>query len=85
MTHNEGQRRFEVEIADAVSVLHNHADRRFEMQAEGQVASVSYRLEGNHVILDHTYVPEALRGRGLAAQLVRAALARLPVTGDFIC
>ncbi len=57
------------------SVLHNHAERRFEMQVEGQVAFLSYRIEDNHVILDHTYVPEALRGRGLAAQLVRAALA----------
>ena len=57
------------------SVLHNHTAQRFEMPVGGQVAFLSYSVEGSHMILEHTHVPETLRGRGLAAQLVHAALA----------
>ena len=57
------------------SVVHNQAARRFAMQVGDQVAFLTYDLDGNHLIIDHTYVPETLRGRGVAAQLVRAALA----------
>jgi len=57
------------------SVLHNPTAQRFEMQVGGKVAFVGYSVEGNHVILEHTHVPETVRGRGVAAQLVRAALA----------
>lgn len=58
-----------------LSVLPNHAARRFEMQVGDQVAFLTYELDGNHLIIDHTFVPETLRGRGLAAQLVRSVLA----------
>ncbi|HEY5913302.1 MAG TPA: N-acetyltransferase, partial [Verrucomicrobiae bacterium] len=40
-------------------------------------AFLSYTREGGRVVLDHTFVPEELRGRGTAAALARAALARL--------
>jgi len=35
---------------------------------------VSYRLEGGRCTLEHTFVPDALRGQGVAAALVAAAL-----------
>lgn len=41
---------------------------------QGEVALVSYTREGGLVVFDHTYVPEAFRGKGVAAALVRAAL-----------
>jgi predicted GNAT family acetyltransferase len=55
-------------------VSHNVTLQRFEVQADGVVAILSYRHEGTRVVLEHTYVPDELRGRGVATTLVRAAL-----------
>ena len=56
-------------------VRHNAGLRRFEMCDAGLTeAFLSYTREGDRVILDHTFVPVELRGRGLAAQLTVAAL-----------
>lgn len=41
---------------------------------DGEVAILSYTREGGLVVFDHTYVPVAFRGKGVAAALVRAAL-----------
>ena len=49
---------------------------RFELDVDGHVAELVYRVEGSHLVLIHTEVPEALGGRGLGGQLVRAAVAR---------
>jgi predicted GNAT family acetyltransferase len=54
---------------------HNVARQRFEAQAgDSASAFLSYRVEGERVILKHTFVPDALRGQGIAADLVRVAL-----------
>jgi predicted GNAT family acetyltransferase len=56
-------------------VTHNVKLQRFESQAgNASLAFLSYTHEGDHVILDHTFVPDALRGAGMAASLVLAAL-----------
>jgi phosphotransferase system enzyme I (PtsI) len=56
-------------------VTHNVKLQRFESPAgDAPLAFLSYTHEGEHVILDHTFVPDELRGRGMAAILVRAAL-----------
>lgn len=55
--------------------MHNVKLQRFESQAgDAPLAFLSYTHEGEHVILDHTFVPDELRGHGMAATLVRAAL-----------
>ena len=55
--------------------MHNVKLQRFESQAgDAPLAFLSYTHEAEHVILDHTFVPEELRGQGMAATLVRAAL-----------
>ncbi len=57
------------------SVTHNVPRQRFEVTTgDAPTAFLSYIHEGERVVFDHTYVPDELRGRGLAAQLVRAAL-----------
>ena len=59
----------------SIPVVHNPACRRFESQiAAAPLAFLSYRHEGESVWLEHTFVPDELRGRGVAAALVRAAL-----------
>jgi phosphoenolpyruvate-protein phosphotransferase len=56
-------------------VMHNVKLQRFESQAgDAPLAFLSYTHEGEHVILDYTFVPDELRGHGMAATLVRAAL-----------
>jgi len=56
-------------------VLHNDSLHRFETQSAGTTpAFLSYTREEERVILEHTFVPDEFRGRGLAATLVRAAL-----------
>ena len=56
-------------------VVHNEAEARFEVRAEGQLAMVEYARRGTMVSMHHTYVPPALRHHGIAAEMVRVALA----------
>lgn len=52
------------------------AQRRFEIRpADGAPpAFLDYAIEGDRVVVEHTFVPDELRGQGLAAALTRAAL-----------
>ena len=62
-------------VGTSLAVRHNVARQRFEAQAgESAPAFLSYRVENERVILKHTFVPDALRGQGIAADLVRVAL-----------
>src|SRR6476620_2880545 len=65
---------FEVEDMAAASVRDNKAQNRFELDVEGAVAFANYRLAPGAVIITHTETPRALRGRGIASELVRGAL-----------
>ena len=55
-------------------VRDNKAQSRFELDVEGSVAFANYRLAPLAVIITHTETPRALRGRGIASQLVKGAL-----------
>ncbi len=56
-----------------VTVFHAVKEARFESPAQGSVAVLEYALAGEVMTIHHTYVPEALRGMGLAAALAKAA------------
>ena len=58
-----------------VVVTHNIARQRFETTVDGQVCVADYELRGNVMWMTHTGVPPAVGGRGIAAELVRVALA----------
>ena len=58
----------------SVVVRHNVSETRFEATIEGSLAVVEYAREKNSLVVTHTFVPVLLRGRGIAEQLVRAAL-----------
>jgi predicted GNAT family acetyltransferase len=49
---------------------------RFVLEDDGVEAELIYRTEPGRLILIHTEVPDALGGRGIGSQLVRASLAR---------
>ena len=58
-----------------LNVRHDPAAGSFEATVDGGVARVDYRMTGDVMRLVHTEVPIAAEGRGVASQLVRAALA----------
>ncbi len=55
-------------------VRDNKEQNRFELEVEGQIAFANYRLTPQAVIITHTETPMALRGRGIASELVKGAL-----------
>ena len=55
-------------------VTHNPASSRFEATVDGHLCVCQYRVFGKVMMLTHTGVPQVLRGRGIAALLVQAAL-----------
>ena len=56
------------------SVRDNKARQRFELDVSGTMAFANYRLNSGTVIITHTETPPALRGRGIASELVKGAL-----------
>ena len=62
---------------DAVRQVVDRPDLgRFELTMDGHTAELVYRIVGEHLVLVHTEVPEALEGRGIGGALVEAALDR---------
>jgi predicted GNAT family acetyltransferase len=55
-------------------VVHNAANHRFELDVDGQKVVTEYRLSPGVMTFYHTLTPPPLRGRGLAARVVQAAL-----------
>jgi predicted GNAT family acetyltransferase len=62
-------------------VRDNKAQSRFEMDVEGAMAFANYRLAPSAVIITHTETPRALRGRGVASELVQGALELIRADG----
>jgi predicted GNAT family acetyltransferase len=59
------------------SVRDNKDRARFELDVGDQVAFATYRVTPSAVIITHTETPRALRGRGIASELVKGALERI--------
>ena len=61
-----------------VEVKDNPVRHRYEVFADGCLAGfATYRLEGDRVLFLHTTVDDAHKGRGLAHELIRQALAEV--------
>lgn len=58
----------------SIQVQHNSERRQFEAHLDGHLAYLTYTFQGQSVSFDHTFVPEELRGKGIAAALVREGL-----------
>ena len=63
------------------AVRDNQAQSRFELDAEGQIAFANYRRTPAAIIITHTETPRALRGRGIASELVKGALELIRADG----
>ncbi len=58
-----------------MEVRHDTQTQQFWLEPEpGRRCVLDYRRQGDAVVFTHTGVPPALRGQGLAAQLVSAGL-----------
>lgn len=55
------------------AVKHDEKGKRFVMEVEGREALLSYSQEGDTLDFYRTFVPEELRGQGLAEKVVKAA------------
>ena len=55
-------------------VRHNEAQHRYELDTEHGVAIAVYQQQGDALVFVHTEVPPADEGKGIGAQIVRAAL-----------
>ncbi|NOH29134.1 GNAT family N-acetyltransferase [Vibrio mediterranei] len=56
-------------------IEHQQDRQRFVLSSNGQDSVLDYKLSGNTVNFTHTFVPESLRGKGAAKQLVDHGLA----------
>lgn len=63
------------------AVRDNKALNRFELDVGDSVAFANYRRAGDRVIITHTETPPALRGRGIASELVKGSLALIRADG----
>lgn len=64
-----------------IEVRHNPAASRFEATVDGLLCHASYHLIDGVMRMNHTAVPAALEGRGIAGALVRAAFAYADANG----
>ena len=60
--------------AESPKVLNNTSANRFELHSGESMARLDYRLQNRTIVIVHTEVPPELTGRGVGAQLVKAAL-----------
>ncbi|HUI74809.1 MAG TPA: GNAT family N-acetyltransferase [Candidatus Acidoferrum sp.] len=59
---------------DALKVVHNGAENRFEIALGNELALLTYRRRPDCIVYNHTEVPRAFEGRGIAGKLTRAGL-----------
>jgi uncharacterized protein len=56
------------------TINHDPVKQQFTTEVEGHTGELDYTLSGNVMNITHTRVPSAIGGRGIAADLMRAAL-----------
>jgi len=62
--------------ANSHTVRHEADQKRFVIDMDGVQALLEYRMSSPTVMdFHHTYTPDPLRGKGLAAQLVESGVA----------
>lgn len=48
----------------------NTAENRYELMTDGHMSIAEYTLQGNELRINHVFVPDELRGRGVAAKVM---------------
>jgi predicted GNAT family acetyltransferase len=60
----------------SAAIRDDRAHDRFVTEESGAVAELIYHERAGRLVLIHTEVPPAFRGRGIGGELVKAAIAR---------
>ena len=63
------------------TIAHDTARGRFTTEADGQTGYLEYERNGETMVITHTIVPPAIGGRGIASELVRAAVEHAKAEG----
>jgi uncharacterized protein len=71
----------ETTATDTVDIHHQPALGRFLAEVDGHACVLEYTVSGGRMVIEHTRVPQAVGGRGIAGSLVRAALEWARATG----
>ena len=58
------------------AIEHDRAGQCLHLQLDGHRAELTYQVHSGRMVIEHTRVPEAIGGRGLAGHLVQAAFDR---------
>lgn len=53
-----------------MSITNNTQVSRYELMTDGHMSVAEYTLDGQNISINHVEVPDALRGRGIAAQVM---------------
>lgn len=62
-------------MSDTLKIGHDQDEQRFFIDLDGDEAELSYSLPQEKVIdFTHTFVPEDMRGKGIAEKMAQAAL-----------
>lgn len=57
-----------------MEIIHDIENQKFYVIVENMESHLEYVKVNNVLNLNHTYVPNALRGKGIAGKIVKAAL-----------
>jgi predicted GNAT family acetyltransferase len=57
-----------------MDIVHDTHAHQFSVAVEGHRGVIDYTLRNGVMLITHTEVPPAIGGRGIAAELMRAAL-----------
>jgi uncharacterized protein len=64
-----------------ITINHDQAAHQFVTEVDGNHAHLDYTLDGRVMTITHTKVPPAIGGRGIAAELMAAALSAARAAG----
>lgn len=62
-------------MSDSITESRTGAKGRYVLANNGVESELTYSVQGARMLIDHTYTPPALRGQGVAGQLVERAVA----------
>ncbi len=62
-------------MSDPITEERNGERGRYVYADEAGDSELTYRITGERMVVDHTFTPTALRGRGTAGKLVERAVA----------
>jgi predicted GNAT family acetyltransferase len=62
-------------MSEAITEQRDGDKGRYVLADPAGDSTLTYRLAGERMVIDHTFTPPALRGRGVAGQLVERAVA----------